>query len=145
MQALPAGFTGTGMTIALFLAAFVIYKVALGLMRRAIRRVARGTKATWDDRIIERRVFARLGNAIPAAVVYFGIGPALGLTTPEILAAGDSAALVALLTQRVALSMIVLSAVLAANALLNAINDKLEKASVGLNAASDAFEKSVSQ
>jgi len=30
-------------------------------------------------------------------------------------------------------------------ALLNAINDKLEKASVGLNAASDAFEKSVSQ
>ena len=97
----------------------------------AIRRVAQRTKSTWDDRIIERKVFSRLSHAVPAVIIYYGIGPALGVSAAAAVAAADPAASVvadpaaffAGLTERVALAFIVLTATMAVSALLNAIND----------------------
>jgi len=123
MQGLPEWLVDGGLTVVLLLVATVSYRVTVRLGRGAIRRAAARTTATWDDRIIDRKVFARLANAVPAVILYFGIGPAVGRSVPEIAAAGDAAALVALLTQRVSLAVIVLSATFALNALLDAIND----------------------
>ncbi len=44
----------------------VARRVFLGL----VHRVASRTQSTWDDRIIERRVFHRLANVAPALVTY---------------------------------------------------------------------------
>ena len=58
----------------------VAKRVFLGL----VHRVASRTKATWDDRIIERRVFHQLANIAPALVAYAGIGWAVGVG-PDVL------------------------------------------------------------
>lgn len=109
--------------VALLVAALVAYRVTVHIARSVIRRVAERTKATWDDRFIERKVFARLANAVPACVLYFGIAPALQLLPADLAAATDPRAVGALVVQRVAMAVIVLSAALAFNALLNAAND----------------------
>lgn len=108
---------------ALLVVAGLAHRLAVGLMRGAARRIAKRTTSTWDDRIIERKVLSRLAYAVPAVAVYYGIGPALDLGRAEILAAAEPLAFVALITQRVALSLIVLSAAMAASALLDAVND----------------------
>ena len=108
---------------ALLVAAIIAYRVTVAIARGVIRRAAERTKATWDDRFIERKVFARLANAVPASVLYFGIGPALELLPADLVAASDPRAIAALVVQRVALAWIVLSATLAFNAILNAAND----------------------
>jgi len=123
MSMLPGWANALGLSVALILVATVAYRFTLRMARGVIRRAAAGTKATWDDRIIERKVFARLVNMVPAVIVYYGIGPALGLPTSGIQGADTTLALIELLVQRLALSVIVLSAVLSANALLDAIND----------------------
>ncbi len=123
MQPLPNWIVSLGMAVVLVLVAAVAYRVTVRVMRGVLRRAAARTTATWDDRMIERNVFARLAHAVPAVVLYYGVGPALGLSTVEIAEAADALAFVALLTQRVSLAIIVLSAVLSANALLDAIND----------------------
>jgi miniconductance mechanosensitive channel len=123
MERLPDPLVATGMTVVLILFATVAYRVTVRLGRGAIRRAASRTTATWDDRIIDRKVFARLAHIIPAVILYYGIGPAIGRSVAEVAAAGDAAALTALLTQRVSLAVIVLSATIALNALLDAIND----------------------
>jgi miniconductance mechanosensitive channel len=111
------------MATALFVAAALAHRLTVGVLRGAVKRIAKRTTATWDDRIIERKVLARLAYAVPAVVIYYGIGPALGLGREEILAAAEPLAFLALVTQRVALSFIVLSAAMAASAMLDAIND----------------------
>jgi miniconductance mechanosensitive channel len=108
---------------AVVVVAVIAYRITLSILRGSLRKIATRTASTWDDRIIERKVPARLAHAVPAVVIYYGIGPALGLGPEEIFAAAEPLALGALLTQRVALSIIVLSAVLATNAFLDAIND----------------------
>ena len=65
----------------------VARRVFLGL----VHRVASRTQSTWDDRIIERRVFHRLANVAPALVTYAGIGLALGVA-PDALAGRDGPA-----------------------------------------------------
>jgi len=112
-----------GMTLVLLVVAMITYRLTVRVMRGVIRRAAARTTSTWDDRIIDRKVFARLANAVPAVVLYYGIGPALGLTVADLQGGADPLALLALLTQRVSLSVIVVSAAMAANSLLYAIND----------------------
>jgi miniconductance mechanosensitive channel len=115
--------TQLGMVTVLVLVAFVADRLTVRTMTGAIRRATSRTTSTWDDRIIDRKVFARLANAVPAVILYYGIGPALGLTPADILAGVDARAFLAVLTQRVSLAFIVLTAALATNALLYAIND----------------------
>lgn len=108
---------------ALLLAAVIAYRITVRIAHGVIHRAAQRSKATWDDRFIERKVFARLATAVPACVLYFGIVPALELLPADLVAGTDPRAIAALVVQRVALAVIVLSCALAFNALLNAVND----------------------
>jgi hypothetical protein len=36
--------------------------------------MASRTRSTWDDRLMERKIFSRLAHAIPGAIVYCGMG-----------------------------------------------------------------------
>ncbi|MBT8487714.1 MAG: mechanosensitive ion channel [Gemmatimonadetes bacterium] len=123
MESMPTWFPQAGTTLALLVGAFLAYRVTVTVFRNVIRRVAARTASTWDDRIIQRNVLSRLSRAIPAVVVYYGIGPALGLTPDQIVEGGDAVAVAALVTQRVALAFLVLTAALSFSALLDAIND----------------------
>ncbi|NNM33495.1 MAG: mechanosensitive ion channel [Gemmatimonadetes bacterium] len=111
------------MTLALLVGAFLAYRLTVMVFRNVIRRIAARTESTWDDRIIQRNVLSRLARAIPAVVVYYGIGPALGLSPEQIVEAADTLTVMALVTQRVALAFLVLTGVLSFSALLDAIND----------------------
>ena len=102
------------------------------IIRGTVRRVAARTKSTWDDRITERKVFARIAHVVPAVLAYYGIGLALGVTPADIASAADpdavtttSAALilVATLVQRISLAFIVVTAAVAFASLLEAAND----------------------
>lgn len=123
MESMPTWFPQLGMTLALVVAAFVAYRVTVMIFRNVIRRLAAGTESTWDDRIIQRNVLSRFSRAIPAVVVYYGIGPALGLTPEQIVEGADALAVSALVAQRVALAFLVLTAALSFSALLDAVND----------------------
>jgi len=107
----------------LLVCAVVVHRLTVRFGRDAIRKAARATPYTWDDRIIERKALSRLATAIPAVLIYYGVGPALDLTPLQIAAAESTTALAALLIQRVCASVVVISAALAANALLMAAND----------------------
>ena len=69
-------------------------------MRGAVRRVAARTRSTWDDRVIDRRVFSRLIHTLPGVIVYYGVGPALGQTPAEIVAGATTLAFAAAMTLR---------------------------------------------
>ena len=117
------------LTILAWAANIVARRVFLGL----VHRVARRTRSTWDDRIIERRVFHRLANIAPALVTYAGIGWALGVG-PDALVDAPAVDLEstsweglmlagAILVRRVSLAWVVVALTTAAGGLLNALND----------------------
>ena len=62
---------------ALVVAAWLSYWLASRLLHRVIRGATSRTRSTWDDRIVERKVFRRLAHVVPALVFFLGIGPAL--------------------------------------------------------------------
>jgi len=118
----------------------VILVVVMGLadwlttrmIRGTVRRVASRTKSTWDDRIIERKVFARLAHVVPAILAYYGIGLALGVTAGDIATLTDpsiidtaprAVILLATLVQRTALAFIVVTGAVAFASFLEAVND----------------------
>jgi miniconductance mechanosensitive channel len=120
--------------------AVVILLVAMGLsnwittrvIRGTVRRVSARTKSTWDDRIIERKVFARLAHVVPAVLAYYGIVLVLGVTPADIAGATgvDTATptpagliLLATLVQRISLAFIVVTLSVAFASLLEAAND----------------------
>ena len=122
-----------GGLFALTLLAWVTNFVARRLFLGVVHRVASRTQSTWDDRIIEQRVFHRLANVAPALVTYAGIGLALGVA-PEALAGGPAVdqpstswealvLTVSTLVRRVSLAWVVVALSTAAAGLLNALND----------------------
>ena len=119
--------------VALTLLAWATNVVARQIFLRLVQRVARSTQSTWDDRLIERRVFHKLANVAPALVTYVGIGWALGVG-PEMLAdapsvdfqatSGEGAALAgAILVRRLSLAWVVIALTTVAGGLLHAMND----------------------
>ena len=97
-----------------------------------VRRVAARTKSTWDDRIIERKVFARIAHVVPAVIAYYGIRLALGVTSADIASVTDpdiltttpaTLILLATLVQRISIAFIVVTGVVAFSSLLEAAND----------------------
>ena len=119
--------------VALTLLAWATNVVARQIFLRLVQRVARSTQSTWDDRLIERRVFHKLANVAPALVTYLGIGWALGVG-PEMLADAPSvdfqatsregAALAgAILVRRLSLAWVVIALTTVAGGLLHALND----------------------
>ena len=124
MPALPDNWLGViGAGAVLIVVAWALDRLTYRVFRGAIRRMAARTKSTWDDRIMERKVFSPLAHAVPAVVVYYGIGPALGVSQAAIVAGADWLAFTAGLTQRVALAFIVTTMVMAATAALDAVNN----------------------
>ncbi len=79
----------------LIVVAFVAKWAASRLLAGVVRTLAGRTRTTWDDRLVDRGVVLRLARAVPALVVYAGLGPALGVTSAQVeaLAADGSAAL----------------------------------------------------
>ena len=98
--------------VVLILVAWLGYGIARRLILRAIGQFARRTSFTWDDKIIEHKVFDRLAHIAPAAVVYYGIGlvPDLSLRIVQ-------------LGQQIALAVVLLVTLLSASNFLTALND----------------------
>ncbi len=122
-----------GGLLSLMILAWAANVIARRVFLGVINRVASRTRSTWDDRIIERRVFHRLANVAPALVTYGGIGWALGVGPDALVGAPaldlqsttwDGFALAgALLVRRVSLAWMVVALTTAAGGLLNALND----------------------
>ncbi len=114
-----------GALVVLVAAAWIADWVTTRVVHGAIRRVAARTRSTWDNRIIERRVFARLSHIVPAVIVYYGIGPVLGVTPVEAAAGSAPAALVLAwtLARRLSAAFVVITAATAFSAFLDAVND----------------------
>lgn len=123
IEMLPGWLNELILTGLLLVVAAVAYRLMLRITRGAVRRAASHTTATWDDRIIERQVLARLVIVLPALILFYGIGPALGLAEPDGGESPTRRALAGLLVQRAALSIVVMSTASAATALLEAVND----------------------
>lgn len=111
--------------VILVAAAWIVDWVTTRIVHGAIRRVAVRTRSSWDDRVIERKVFARLSHIVPAAIVYYGIGPVLGVTQLEAAAGTESAGLILTwtLARRLSAAVIVMATAAAFSAFLDAVND----------------------
>ncbi len=109
---------------ALVVAAWLSYWLASRLLHRVIRGATSRTRSTWDDRIVERKVFRRLAHVVPALVFFLGIGPALGVTPAA--AEADPGAVSAILwtsVRRLAAAYLALAIVRAFKGFLDATND----------------------
>ncbi|MCY4645885.1 MAG: mechanosensitive ion channel family protein [Gammaproteobacteria bacterium] len=105
--------------------AWIVDWVTTRVVHGAIRRVAARTRSSWDDRVIERKVFARLSHIVPAAIVFYGIGPVLGVTPAEAAAGTEPAGLILAwtLARRLSAAVIVMATAAAFSAFLDAVND----------------------
>ena len=125
MQFLPDNWLNlAGGLVVLLAAAFLADWVTTRIVHGVVRRIAARTRSTWDDRVIERKVFARLAHIVPAVVVYYGIGPVLGVTPAEAAAGAEPAVVLAwTLTRRLSAVFVLMAASMAFSAFLDAVND----------------------
>lgn len=74
--------------------------ICLKVVVRAVRKAASRTESTWDDRLVQRRVFSQLSHLVPALIIYL-LGPQV-LISPElslwVMRGAELYALAALLT-----------------------------------------------
>ena len=54
---------------ALLLTAWVANFVAKKIMLRMIRKIANRSKSTWDNDLVEKKVFDRLSHVAPALII----------------------------------------------------------------------------
>ncbi|MBW2230596.1 MAG: mechanosensitive ion channel [Deltaproteobacteria bacterium] len=92
--------------------AWVAWAIARWGLAAAIRRLVRASAITWDDALVKARVFNRMANIAPAAVVYYGVELIPGVTD-EIDA----------FVQRVAVALMVVVTAATLNAFLAAVNE----------------------
>ena len=126
IPALPENWTTLALAVAiLVMGAWIAGWLATRLLYRAIRGVTSRTRSTWDDRLVERKVFGRLAHVVPALIVYLGIGWALGGVTQAVADASPGDALVVIWTivRRAAAAFIALAVVRAFKAFLDAVNE----------------------
>ena len=97
--------------IALILFAWLSHWITRRLLVRSVRRIAAHTTVKWDDALVGHRMFRHLSQVVPALILYFGVGVFSNL--PDNIAQ---------VLQNVAVAYGVLFVVLAAGALLNALN-----------------------
>ncbi|MEN8375886.1 MAG: mechanosensitive ion channel domain-containing protein [Gemmatimonadota bacterium] len=98
--------------IALLLVAYLAGVVVRRLVLRSIGRLVTRTRAAWDDVLVERKVFSRFAQIVPAAVIYYGL--------PLIPGLPDTVVLVA---QRVAAASVILFVAAGISAALTAANE----------------------
>ncbi|MFK7955603.1 MAG: mechanosensitive ion channel family protein [Lysobacterales bacterium] len=114
-QASPWLLTSAGL-LALVIAAWLADMVAKRVITRALHALAKASKSTWDDVIIEHRVVARLAQLLVPIVIYLGAPwvPHLGEQGINII-------------QNVATALMALVLVLGVSAMLNALNALYER------------------
>ena len=74
--------------------------ICLKVIVRAVRKAASKTESTWDDRLVERRVFGQLSHLVPALIIYL-LGPQVLISASLslwVMRGAELYALVALLT-----------------------------------------------
>jgi miniconductance mechanosensitive channel len=92
--------------------AFLSDMLSRKLLLEVITRFIRRTKTTWDDIILEKRVFDRLSHLAPAIILYYSTGYVLG----------DYALVSAILQAALKLYMVIV-AVLVINSVLLSLHD----------------------
>ncbi len=97
--------------LGLGLLAIVVYLVTKRVLLVLVRRVVRTSTVKWDDQFLEARVFERAAYLAPVVTVYLGLGLITGLSDTAVL-----------IIQRMALALMVLAVLLAAGALITAVN-----------------------
>jgi len=107
---------GVGVLI-LAWAACLLARLVLG---RGIARFAQRTRTTWDDLLVQRKVFVRLAHLAPALVVY--------ALVPVVLAGAPQAVTV---VQQAAVVYLLLAGLLAVNAFLAGVVDIHQKLEFG--------------
>jgi miniconductance mechanosensitive channel len=100
----------------LSLTSWVGYIVTRRLVFRAVLKIVKKTKSTWDDELVESRVLDRLAYITPAWIIFAGV--ALIPDFPSFLSQ---------VLSQVALAWMALSLGLAVNALLTTVNTIYEK------------------
>ena len=122
---LPPGWPQLAVPVILLaVAAWLSQWAASRILHRVISGVTSRTRSTWDDRLVERKVFGRLAQVVPALVVYIGIGPALGVTEGMVEAdPRDALVLSWVLARRLAGAFMAFAVVGAFKAFLDATND----------------------
>ena len=71
----------TILIIALFILALLADIIAKRVLLRALEKIGRKTKNTWDDTLIHRGVFNRLAHIAPATILFWGITPLFGASS----------------------------------------------------------------
>jgi len=92
--------------------AVLVYALARWFLVAAIRRLVKRSRITWDDALVEARVFIQLAHIAPALVVYYGIQ-----FVPDFHAG------LATLLQRVAICVMVAVTAASAGSFLTAVNE----------------------
>lgn len=101
----------------LFLVAMLVDTIVRRRLQAIARLLASQTSASWDNALVEQRVFSRLAHLITAAVVYFGV-----VLIPDL---NDDAVVI---VRNVAIAYGILAVVRALSATLSAINVIYERA-----------------
>ena len=112
LEGLPDWAQGSLGALGFVLLAVVAYAITRRVLLRLVTRLIRRTEARWDDALLERGVLRRAAALAPLAVLYLGLPFVPGM--PEDVLS---------LAQRVIVAGVLLAAVMALSALLNAAND----------------------
>ena len=97
--------------LVLGLLAILVYLVAKRILLAIVGRIVRTSTVRWDDELLNAHVFERVAYLAPVVAVYLGLGLIEGLPDGVVLA-----------VRRIALAAMVLVVLLAAGALITAIN-----------------------
>ncbi|MEE8486912.1 MAG: mechanosensitive ion channel family protein, partial [Gemmatimonadota bacterium] len=91
--------------------AWIAQVVARKVLLRIVHRVTERTTGTWDDRLADHHFFRHLASAAPVLVFYFGI-----YLVPDVIPRIED------LVQRIALAVLTIVMLVAANSFLTAVN-----------------------
>ena len=108
--------SGTLQAAVLALVAWLADRLTRSLLVRSITRLVKATPSVWDDAFLGDRVISRLAHAVPALVVYYGIGFVSGLPDG-----------VTLVIRSVASAYVVLTLALSLTSLLTAVGKVYEE------------------
>ena len=124
IDAFPSRWMNVGVSVAtLVAAAWLSGRGLRGIVRTGLRRLATKTKFTWDDRIVKGNLVPRVARALPWAVIYWGIGPALGISGGGTAEAPSEWILISFqVVRRLSLALVVVALVRAVPPLLSAVN-----------------------
>lgn len=64
--------------IIILIVAWVADYITRNVILRVLKRMAKKTKSTWDDVLLEKKVFNRLAHVVPAIIIYYTIPFVLG-------------------------------------------------------------------